>query len=160
MMNECFYHLKIAMRIPLLLFAMCIVGLASVNGQSNITSRIAGQLFNDQTGEPLGGASISINSFPAGALLGRGLSADDGTFSIMLKTADSVRITINYVGFAGRSIVTPVRQGIQIRLTPVSTELNSAVVIGYGKVKRKDLTGSVGQVQMGDIMKAPVRSFE
>ncbi|HEY1202821.1 MAG TPA: SusC/RagA family TonB-linked outer membrane protein, partial [Niastella sp.] len=148
------------MRIPLLLFAMCIAGLATVNGQSNITSRIAGQLFNDQTGEPLGGASISINSVPAGALLGRGLSADDGTFSIMVKTADSVRITINYVGFAGRSMVTQVGQGIQIRLTPVSTELNSAVVIGYGKVKRKDLTGSVSQVQMGDLMKAPVRSFE
>ena len=161
MINACIIQLKIAMRIPLLfLLAFGLPGLATVQGQTTPTSRLAGQIVNEKTGELLGGASLSINSLHNGALLGRGLSADDGTFSILCKTEDSVKVSINYVGYAARIFTTIIKQGVIIRLAPVSTELNSAVVIGYGRVKRKDLTGSVAQVKMDDILKAPVRSFD
>ena len=45
-------------------------------------------------------------------------------------------------------------------MTETSGRLEDVIVIGYGTTKRKDLTGSVGQVRMSDLAKAPVKSFD
>ena len=42
----------------------------------------------------------------------------------------------------------------------VASSLNEVVVIGYGSVKKKDLTGSVSKVNLEELNKAPVRSFD
>src|SRR5690606_17514004 len=48
----------------------------------------------------------------------------------------------------------------EVLLTRQESELDEVVVIGYGQVARRDLTGSVGTVSMENLEKAPVSSFE
>src|SRR5690606_9398378 len=45
-------------------------------------------------------------------------------------------------------------------LVKSDTKLDEVVVIGYGSVQKKDLTGSVGQANVDDMAKAPVATFD
>lgn len=47
-----------------------------------------------------------------------------------------------------------------ISLDSENIELGEVLVVGYGKVSKKDITGSVSSVNMEDIAKAPVVSFD
>src|SRR5690606_24673966 len=49
---------------------------------------------------------------------------------------------------------------IEVQLETSMDQLEEVVVIGYGTVERKDLTGAVGSVNMEDLQKAPVKTFD
>jgi len=59
----------------------------------------------------------------------------------------------NNVPIIGRSV-------FDVFLTSKTQDLNEVVVIGYGTVRKKDLTGSVGRVDIENLVKAPVASFD
>src|SRR5690606_4764006 len=49
---------------------------------------------------------------------------------------------------------------LQITLKEDTQGLNEVVVVGYGTVLKRDLTGAVGQVDVSDMQQAPVKSFD
>ncbi|MGJ7029623.1 SusC/RagA family TonB-linked outer membrane protein [Niabella hirudinis] len=71
--------------------------------------------------------------------------------------ADSLRFS--HVGFEPVVVAIAGRSKIDVQLTSVNASLNEVVVIGYGSVRKLDLTGSVGTVNVEDMKKAPVPSF-
>jgi len=160
------HYLRIAMlRTFQIIICLFLFSVMAVRGQTEQRLKLSGQIINDSTGEPLAGASIMVRAANAkGPISGKdqasALSGADGRFTISLPSDGQVRVTINYVGFEEKTITTAATEGLVIRLHTSVSDLNSAVVIGYGRVKRKDLTGSVAQVPMDDLMKAPVRSFD
>lgn len=83
----------------------------------------------------------------------------DGSFTIKVPD-NKARLVFSYTGYA--SLEQPV--GNQTFLTVFLKDsvagLNDVVVVGYGSVKRKDVTGSLASVNMADMNKAPVRSFD
>src|SRR5690606_19625789 len=68
-------------------------------------------------------------------------------------------LVVTYLGFARQEVrVSPTESSVQIRLQPDAAALNEIVVIGYGAVKKRDLTGSVYSVKSEDIVQSPTHN--
>ena len=74
-----------------------------------------------------------------------------------MKAASNATITFSYVGYVTQDINVGGRSTINVILKEDNTTLNDVVVIGYGTMKKSDITGSVVSVNTEDMMKrAPV----
>jgi TonB-linked SusC/RagA family outer membrane protein len=99
-------------------------------------------LITGSNGTPLFGATVLIK----GTRLAT--SSDyDGKYSLDL-TEGATTLIITYVGFKKQEIAINNRTTINIQLEEDNTNLDEIVVIGYGKVKKEELTGAVGVVDM------------
>src|SRR5690606_21307147 len=82
---------------------------------------------------------------------------NQGRFEVTGSKGSSVRFS--FVGY--KTLTVPLSDKLkEVLLTSQQSELSEVVVIGYGEIARKDLTGSVGTVSMENLEKAPVSSFE
>lgn len=110
---------------------------------------ISGQVADAANGETLIGVSVKVKG---GA---QGTSTDGkGKFSLNVPGPNTV-LVIYYVGFVQREINVGNQTQLDIKLVSDETALNEVVVIGYGTVKKRDLTGSVSSVKGEDIAKVP-----
>jgi TonB-linked SusC/RagA family outer membrane protein len=114
---------------------------------------IVGVIINGETKEPLSGVSIKIKATNKVAV-----SGENGRYSISANSEDI--LIFSYLGYAPQSFKVGVRTTINVALKPILTDLDEVLVVGYGTVKRGDLTGAVGSVSIKDIANAPVQSFE
>lgn len=92
----------------------------------------------DDTGEPVMGATIRILGQEGGTT-----SDFDGNFTIT--APEGTQLTISFMGFATQTI--PVRPIVNVVLREDTKLLDDVVVIGYGTVKKNDLTGSVTAIK-------------
>ena len=105
----------------------------------------------DNTGEPVIGASV----FEQG-VQGNGVATDiDGNFTLTLK-GNSKKLKISYIGMKTQIVNVAGKSTVSVKLEDESNSLNDVVVIGYGTVKKKDLTGSVSSISAKDIANVPV----
>ncbi len=104
----------------------------------------------DEAGNPLPGATVSV------AGTSRGVQTNEkGEFSITAGQQDV--IYISYVGFDRQALpVKNIKLPLVIRLQPSNKSINEVVVIGYGSVTKKDLTGAVSTVKVSDLADVPV----
>lgn len=127
---------------------------SSVLGFDTDRKVLTGVVVDFETGEPVIGASISV----VGKAVG-GISDLDGNFSIELAAEDNV-IEVSFIGFKTQRIGLKDEKHLTVRLREDSELLDEVVVIGYGTTTRKDLTGSIGKVDVNEMKKAPVANFE
>lgn len=90
----------------------------------------------DETGEPLTGATVRV----VGSQLGV-ITDIDGNFAIQVKNGDKVEIT--YIGYLSQTLEVNGQNDVKIVLKEDAQNLEEVVVIGYGTMKKKDLTGAV-----------------
>lgn len=83
----------------------------------------------------------------------------EGRYIIKVPSTKSI-LFFTSVGMSSHEIVVGNNRVIDVSLTPNAANLEDVVVIGYGSVKKKDATGAVSRVNIIDLQKAPVRSFE
>ena len=107
----------------------------------------------DNTGEPVIGASV----LEQGTSSNGGVTDIDGNFTITLK-GNSKKLKVSYVGMKPQVVNVSGKSVINIKLEDDATSLNDVVVIGYGSVKKKDLTGSVATVGSKALTEVPVAS--
>jgi TonB-linked SusC/RagA family outer membrane protein len=111
----------------------------------------------DEEGQPLAGATIAIKNSS-----GSGVTDAEGMFTLNV-TVDDV-LVITYVGFQTKEIkvtASHISSGqISIVLPKVSSQLNDIVVVGYGSLSRKNITGSVSTVTTQGIENQPVASLD
>jgi|TARA_R110002050_G_scaffold290419_1_gene444136 TonB-linked SusC/RagA family outer membrane protein len=134
----------------LFLFLLFVL-MSTINTQAQ--TKIITGIVKDEIGSPLPGVSVS----ETGTL--NGVSTDfDGKYSINTKVGST--LTFGYLGY--KSIVKTVGKEniINVTLNPDIENLDEIVVIGYGSVQKKDLTGSVAIVNMEKLTEAPVVSFD
>ena len=121
----------------LFLSLICFVAYA----QKTITGNV-----KDASGEPLIGATVSMGG-------GQGAVTDfDGNFTLNNVHAGAT-LTVTYVGCKSQQVKVGSANFYNIILQNDNTNLDEVVVIGYGTVKKRDLTGSVSSVG-GDALKA------
>lgn len=91
----------------------------------------------------------------------RGTVTDsNGRYSLTLGAGDAL-ISVSYLGYVTRQIVIGDRTEVDVNLVPdAKNTINEVVVIGYGAVKKSDLTGSVSNVKMSDIRDVPNTSVD
>ena len=108
----------------------------------------------DSEGNPLVGAKVVV----AGGV--QGTTTDTkGKFTLKVKPSDS--LTFSYLGYTSQTTKVGSRTKFNIRLEKdASTDIEEVVVIGYGQVAKKDLTGSVSTVKMNDIKDLPTLSVD
>jgi len=112
----------------------------------------------DETNQPLPGATITID----GTTLGGNTDAN-GNYTISGVNPGNYTLTAKFVGYAaskqtitvGSSVIT-----VNFSLKPDSKSLNEVVVIGYGTVKSKDITGSVSTVSAKDFNQGAITTPE
>jgi TonB-linked SusC/RagA family outer membrane protein len=128
---------------------MCTSKLYAQNGAIKIIGTVT-----DDHGETVIGATVKVKGSTNGTL-----SNINGNYTISIPN-DKVTLVYSYIGLVSKEELVGTRKVINVVLNQNSTSLSEVVVVGYGQVNRKDLTGSVGSVNVAELGKAPVKSFD
>src|SRR5688572_24859628 len=99
----------------------------------------------DANGQPLAGVTIQVKGGTT-----KTVSAADGSFSINAPSPTST-LVLSYVGFTEQEIAINNRGQLNVSLQNTATSLEDVVVVGYGTVKKKDVTGAVAGISQKDI---------
>ena len=104
-------------------------------------NKVSGTVL-DATGEPLIGVSV----LEAGT--SNGVVTDfDGNFTLAVK--EGAQLTFSYVGYTSQTLAA--KNGMTVTLQEDNTVLNEVVVVGYGTMRRKDVTSSITTVKAEDL---------
>lgn len=122
-------------------FTMCILLSALLGQHANAQGfRLQGNVTDDK-GESLPGVSIIIKG------TSQGTSTDaNGNYSLDLPDQNAV-LVFSFVGYESREVSVAGRSVVNVTLNADITTLDEVVVIGYGEVRKSDLTGSVASVK-------------
>lgn len=125
-----------------LIMAFLLIG----GGMSAQTVKVT---VKDSSGEAVIGASVVEKGTRNG-----GVTDFDGVYNI--KVSGNNPIVISYIGMKTKTVDVKGKSSVNVTLEDDAATLNDVVVIGYGSVKKKDLTGSVATVKGADLVKVPV----
>ena len=100
----------------------------------------------DEFGEPMIGVTVRVKGTQAATITDL-----DGNFTINAKPGQ--QIELSYVGYLTQTV--KAENGLKINMKPDSQMMEEVVVIGFGTVKKRDVTGSVAQVKSDAILQAP-----
>jgi TonB-dependent starch-binding outer membrane protein SusC len=112
---------------------------------------IKGKVIDKSNNAPLQGVTVTI----AGQASSTTLTDVSGNFALSAKGITNPSLTFTYIGF--KTITLPLSEGDAgvVELEPVNSSLTDVVVVGYGTVRKRDLTGSVVSVKSEEIKKVP-----
>ncbi|MBW6498056.1 MAG: TonB-dependent receptor [Bacteroidales bacterium] len=108
---------------------------------------IRGTVAGSDTGETLPGVNVVVKGTTRGTT-----TNIDGAFQIEVQPADQA-LVFSFIGYEDQEIVIGTADVIQVVLQISSTQLEEFVVIGYGTVRKSDLTGAVSSLKAEDIAK-------
>lgn len=108
---------------------------------SSLSAQVVKGNVTDTSGEPIIGATIMEDGTS-----GNGTVTDiDGNFTLNLKGSKKA-IRVTYVGMKPKTVKVGDKTQLAIKMEDDANNLNDVVVIGYGTVRKKDLTGSVASI--------------
>ena len=122
---------------------MCL--LIGLNATAQDSKSISGTVV-DNTGEPLIGASVSVKGTT------NGTATDiDGNFQLMV--SENAVLVVSFLGYATQEVPVAGKSTFQIVVKDDTQLLSEVVVIGYGTMKKGDLTGSITAIGEKDFQK-------
>lgn len=114
---------------------------------------VSGVVMAADEPDPVIGANVSIKGTSVGTI-----TDFDGNFSLSASKGDV--LLISYMGYKPQEIKVQSSAPIRITLQADNVLLQEVVAIGYGTMKKSDLTGSVTSVKAEELMKAPVAGLD
>lgn len=139
-------HLKLKSRFIIIVLVLTILNVLNVHAQNK---NVSGTVL-DNSGQPVIGASIVV---VGQSKLGT-VTDIDGKFSIAIP-ATSKKIEVSYIGMVSQVIEAKAGAPMKIIMKDNMKDLDEVVVIGYGVVKKRDLTGSMTSIKSEDIVATP-----
>jgi hypothetical protein len=133
----------------LLMFAMFLVaaiGIASAQGRT-----VKGSVV-DGFGDPIIGANVLVVGTTNGAI-----SDLDGNFTLQ-NVAQNAKLQVSYIGYLTQTVAVNGQSSIKITLKEDSKALDEVVVVGYGTMKKSDLTGAMARVSSKQIEERSVQN--
>ncbi|MFY0625232.1 MAG: TonB-dependent receptor [Reichenbachiella sp.] len=109
---------------------------------------VSGQVLSE-TGDAIPGATILEVGTSNGTV-----SDIDGNYTISVSSGNAV-LRVSFIGYTTQEIALEGRSTITINLEPDVQQLEEIVVVGYGSVKKSDITGSVESVKSEDLQAFP-----
>ena len=125
-------------------------GLATASAQ---TQTLTGSVTDAADGEPLMGATIKVKETNAGVVTDL-----DGHYSV--KVDNGQTLMVSYIGYITKSVKYTGQATLDVALSSDNAALDEVVVVGYGVMKRSDITGSVVSVGEKDIKKSVITSVD
>lgn len=122
------------------LLILCFVSVAFVKAEE-----IKGKVV-DVGNEPLIGVSIVVKNTPRGTITDL-----DGNFTLNVDAATTLVFT--YMGYQTEEVVVGAQKFISLTMKEDAQQLDEVVVVGYGTMKKKDLTGALGTVNADQLAK-------
>lgn len=119
----------------LLVSSVCVVAYA----QQTVTGTV-----KDAAGEPMIGVTVMADGQAVA------VTDIDGSFSVA-NAKPSTQLVFSYVGYLDQKVTVGSRQSFNITMKEDQEQLDEVVVVGYGTMKKRDLTGSVASVKSDDI---------
>ena len=116
------------------------------------TKKISG-IVKDERGEPVIGANVVVKGTTNGTVTDM-----DGKYTLEVPAGGVLQIS--YIGYNTQEVKVGSVNVVNISLREDSEALDEVVVIGYGTVKKSDLTGAVGSVQMKDVSQVGITSAD
>jgi len=130
--------MNIKKTLVVLLFA--IIGI-SVSAQDRT---VTGKVTDAKDGAPLVAASVAVKGTNKGTT-----TSADGTFSINV-ASNQTTLVVTFLNYATKEVQIAGKNSINVALSQSADQLSEVVVIGYGSVRKKDLTGSVATISSKD----------
>ena len=127
----------------LLLGCFLLFACFQVAGQKTVTGKA-----RDESGGPLPGVSVLLKGTSVGTV-----SDADGNFSITLTESQAAGavLVFSFIGYTQQEHVVGERTNIDVTLQPDIQTLNEVVVVGYGTMRREDISGAVSSVLTKDL---------
>lgn len=110
-------------------------------------------IVKDERGEPVIGANVVVKGTTNGTVTDM-----DGKYTLEVPVGGVLQIS--YIGYNTQEVKVGSVNVVNISLREDSEALDEVVVIGYGTVKKSDLTGAVGSVQMKDVSQVGITSAD
>lgn len=140
------FNLKKKITILCVLFSLSQADVYAISSESSTSPKnvleqktINGQV-NDENGMPLPGVTILEKGSKNAAL-----TDFDGKFTLKVAQENAV-LVISFLGYETKEITLKGESSITVKMQRATASLDEVVVVGYGKMKKKDLTGSIVQV--------------
>jgi len=114
---------------------------------------VSGTVRDDQN-QPLVGVSVSEKGTTNGATTNA-----QGEYKVNVQDEKSV-LVFSFIGYVSEEVTVGNRTRIDVQLVPDVESLSEVVVVGYGTVKKSDLTGSVSSVSAEDLNKSALTSLD
>lgn len=134
----------------LLLIGLAVFVQCSVLAQQR---SVSGLVQGDER-EPLAEVTVSVKGTKKAVLTGK-----DGRYRIDGVAGNAI-LVFTHVGFSTKEIPVSGKSVIDVVLDADASTMADVVIVGYGTQKKKDVTVSIEKVNMNDLNKAPVRSFD
>ena len=106
---------------------------------------ITGKITDTKTGEVLPGVNVVQKGTTNGTV-----TNVDGIYSINVSSNDAV-LVVSFIGYSTQEVALNGRTKVDVNLEVSFTQLDEVVAIGYGTVRKRDLTGSVTSVKSEEI---------
>lgn len=127
-------------KLPMTLAAFALSGVLAFAQTKSVSGTIL-----DEFGEPIIGANVLVQGTTNGAV-----TDIDGNFTIS-GVSSTDQLVVSYIGYAQQVVAVGNQAKFNITMKEDGTDLEEVVVVGYGVMKKKDLTGSVASIKTGDL---------
>ncbi|MUH36241.1 TonB-dependent receptor [Zobellia amurskyensis] len=130
------------------------LGISLLWGSLTLTAQttINGTVTDGETNSPLPGVNVIAGT--------QGVITDfDGNYELSVPS-EIITLEFSSLGFATQSVAIDGRTTINITMDPESQALDEVVIVGYGTVKKSDLTGSVSSIDGDAFKELPVTSVD
>lgn len=136
---------------------LCILLASSVFCFSAIaqTNKTAQGIITDEKGIPLSGVTVSVKG-----AVNESITTSDARGKFKISVPENSVLVFTYVGMSTVEERFRGQSTMSITMQSASAGMDEVVVIGYGTVKKKDLTGSVSSIKGEDIQKTSISSFQ
>ena len=114
---------------------------------------VTGVVMAQDEPDPVIGANVMVKGSTNGTI-----TDFDGNFSLSAKAGDVLQVS--FMGYKSQEIKVTNAGPIRVTLVPDNVQLQEVVAIGYGTMKKSDLTGAVTSVSAEQLLKAPVSGLD
>jgi len=115
---------------------------------------IAGKI-TDQSGNPLSGATVTLKGSDLATT-----TDSSGAFHVNLNNTGKNILIISYLGFIPQEITVNNQSSLAIQLKQGLNSLDSVIVVGYGSLRKKDVTAATSTIKAEEIVKRPLTTVE
>lgn len=137
-------------KIPFFLCSLfCFISVATF-AQKTVTGKVVNSVDN----QPIAGASVQVKGSTIGTQ-----TNEQGEFSIDVPSENSI-LVFSVIGYSLVEMPVAGQTNLSVSMVATSSELSEVVVTGYSTQLKKDITGSVAVVNVGDLKTVPTASPE
>ncbi|MGZ8537541.1 MAG: SusC/RagA family TonB-linked outer membrane protein, partial [Flavisolibacter sp.] len=133
---------------------LCLTSLFMLVSLVSWAQRTVSGKVTDDKGNPLPNVSVQVKGTTVGTV-----SKEDGTYSLTVPS-NGRTLVFSFADMTTEEVSIGTQTEVNASMRPSESSLENVVVVGYGTQRRRDVTGSVSQINGNKLKDQPLQSFE